>query len=112
MDRRSSEDVIAAIATAEVQDEVALVLGFHEAERRREGVAELGDDPVDEGLRDGILGRSKSSWSTLGEAGFADDGTRDVVGRGLGLARANGTGSHLQHWALAQPMPVMAVNPR
>ena len=36
-------------------------MGFHEryhdeAERRREGVAELGDDPVDEGVEDGILG--------------------------------------------------------
>ena len=56
MGRRSSEGAIAAIATAEVQGEVALVLGFHEAERRREGVAELGDHPVDEDLRDGILG--------------------------------------------------------
>ena len=97
-------------------------MGFHERERRRE--AELGDDPVDEGVEGRDLGATRKVHGPLpdgdvyvGEAGFADD-THDVTGRGLGLAPhrcsegANGTGSHLQRWALAQPMPVMAVNPR
>ena len=58
MGSRQGEDVVAA---AEVQGDGALIIGllegrYGEAERGREGMGELGDGPVDEGVEGRELG--------------------------------------------------------
>ncbi len=88
-------------------------------------MAELGDDPVDEGLRD-ELGATREVRGPLpdgdvdvGEASLAEDGALDVVGSSLGLLEDDSLGRHADGQkertfsspALAQPTAVMAVNP-
>ena len=130
-----SEDAVVAIAAAFVQADGALVVGplerrYDEAECRRGGVAELGDDPVDEGVEGRNLGATRKVRGPLpdgdvdvGGAGLAEDGALDAVGRGLGLLEDDSLGATpmivrrrgqngISSPALAQLMPVMAVNPR
>ena len=93
---------------AEGQGDGALDVGllegrYGEAERRREGVAELSDDPVDEGTEGRELGAGARREARralpdgdvdVGEAGVGEDGALEVVGSGLGLLEDDSLGRH------------------
>jgi hypothetical protein len=65
-------------------------------------MAELGDDPVDEGVEGRELGANTREARRplpdgdvdVGEAGLAEDGALDVVGSGLGLLEDDSLGRH------------------
>ena len=72
-----------------------------EVECRDEGVAELCDDPVDEGPKDGIMelpekvhGLLASCGVDVGEADLADDGALDIVSSGLSVLEDDSLGRH------------------
>jgi len=101
---------------------------YGEAERGREGMGELCDGPVDEGVKGRELrannreARSKlpDSDVDVAEADLAEDGALDVVGSGLGILEGDSLGLHADGYkdlaerilspTLAQPKPMMAVN--
>ena len=126
MGRRQSEDVVANIAAAEVQGDGALVVGFIERGIATPSVDAKGwpnsvTTPSTRRLRDECLVPPEfcsllaDGDVDVGEAGLVDDGVLDVVGRGVGLLEDDSPGRHTdgqKERALAQPMAVMAVNPR
>jgi len=102
MGRRQSEDTVAAASAAEKQGDSTLVARFlvgrnGEAEGRGEGMGELGDGPVDEGVEGLQLGADTREARLpfpdgnldLGEAGLIKDGALDVVGSSLGIVEGD-----------------------
>ena len=107
MGRRQSEDAVAAASTAEKQGDGTLAVGLlegrnGEAEGRREGMGELGDNPVDEGVEGLQLGADTreaclpfpDSDLDLGETSLIKDGALDVVGSGLSIVEGDRVGLH------------------
>ena len=107
MGRRQSEDAVAVASAAEKQGDGTLALGFlegrdGEAEGRHEGMGELGDDPVDEGLEGLQLGANTrearlpfpDSNLNLREASLIKDSVLDMVGSALGIVEGDRVGLH------------------
>jgi hypothetical protein len=122
---RQGEDVVTAVAAAEVQGDGAHIVGllegrYGEAERGREGMGELGDGPVDEGVEGRELGantrevrRSLPDGDVdVGETGLAEDVVLDVVGSGLGILEDDSHGLHADgHKERAERGLVSSVGP-
>ena len=82
---------------------VGLVEGrYGDAGRRRKGMAELGDDPVDEGAEGWEIGANTREARRpfpdgdidVGEAGLAEDDALDVVSSGPGLLEDDSLGCY------------------